>query len=528
MPWKEESSLKNTEKNHKEYSVRKALRIEAKTIAKDRLLINFLPLIKFNGHRAPKPSVHRLNEIWDIVFQHENDFEGFSEHQSLVKKWIQNDYVDMLYKNHPNKHPKFVSLLPISLNAYKATEKKNSDDYQASEQIWHLLVKADEERDRLGQTSVIKKLRDFLAYNYEAQTDSIIYSDDLELSTWLVASITNHIANDIDEMGSKVDTIDPLVSLDQALLLADDVERILSYEHYMSRSSILEALSQIFMLHLGLYVLRVARLLPEMIEKKTMDVEGLMDSKPVFQIDLKQGFSHSLAQISGRNVLLHEQQLSTLIESLYYLRKKINFMTDEGLLDRNAYTLDQVITFNEHDPSIRERVNEYFIKKMTDLSEFVSVNVDEVEEPFEEYIELLNKSYNGYVLDFYKRLISSTFSKNTESGILQQASRYKKYSLGSKLLDTLIHLGMLKRGKNGQYETKVLRLDQFMEWIQERYGFYINQLIPGFENDESYQALRSNERYFSNKLQEIGYYQALSDAYNTQWLIARYEVKGED
>jgi hypothetical protein len=520
--------LTNSEKYHKEYTVRKALRVQAKTIAKDRVLINFLPLIKFNGYRPPKPSVDSLKGILDIVSQQDNDFKGFADHHSLVKKWIQNDYVDMLYKNSTNKVPKFASLLPLSLNAYKASEKNNINDYQASEQIWHLLVKADEARINDGKPPVIDKLRSFLAYNYNEELDTVIYSDDLELSTWLVASITNYIPNDRDEKGSKVDTSDPLVSIDQAMLLADDVERILAYEHYMSRSSILEALSQIFMLHLGLYVLRVARLLPEMINRKSMEHYFEDDSNPVFQIDLQQGFSGPLAKLSGRNVLMHEQQLSTLVESLYYIRKKIDFMVEKGLLDRNNYTLEQVIMFDEKDPSIKQKVDDYFTEKLSELSEYVPVNENEIEEPFEEYIELLNKSYNQFILDFYKRLLSSAFSKNTETGILQQAARYKKYSLGSKLIDTMIHLAMLKRGKNGNYETKVLRLDQFIEWMRDRYGFYINQLIPGFDNDEAYQALRSNERYFSNKLQEIGYYQALSDAYNTQWLIARYEVKGEE
>jgi len=520
--------LTNSEKNHKECSVRKALRVQAKTIAKDRVLINFLPLIKFNGYRPPKPSVDNLNEVLDIVFQHENDFEGFAEYQSLVKKWIQNDYVDMLYKNSPNKVPKFASLLPLSLNAYKASKKNNINDYQASEQIWHLLVKADEARINDGKPAVINKLRSFLAYNYNDQLDTVSYSDDLELSTWLVASITNHISNDRDDKGSQVDTSDPLVSVDQALLLADDVERLLAYEHYMSRSSLLEALSQIFMLHLGLYVLRVAKLLPEMINQKTIELDCEKDSKPVFQIDLQQGFSGALGKLSGRNVVLHEQQLSLLVESLYYMRKKIDFMVEEGLLDRNNYTLEQVIVFDEKDPSIKQKVDNYFMGKISELSDFFPIDEDEIEEPFEEYIELLNKSYNEYILGFYKRLLSSAFSKNMDTGILQQVARYKKYSLGAKLLDTLIHLAMLKRGKNGNYETKVLRLDQFMEWMRDRYGFYINQLIPGLDNDEALQELRGNERYFSNKLQEIGYYQALSDAYNTQWLIARYEVKGEE
>ena len=520
--------MTNSEKNHKEYTVRKALRVQAKTISKDRVLINFLPLIKFNGFRPMNSKINCLEGIWDIVFQNENDFEGFFDNQSLVKKWIQNDYVDMLYKNIPNKDPKFAAILPLSLNAYKASDKKNIDDYQASEQIWHLLVKADEVRINNGKPAVIDRLKGFLAYNYNEELDNVDYSEDLELSTWLIASITNHIQNDCDERGIQINTSDPLVSIDQALLLADDVERILSYEHYMSRSSVLEALSQIFMLHLGLYVLRVAKLLPEMINRKTMEIDCEEDSKPVFQIDLQQGFSGPIAKLSGRNTLLHEQQLSMLVESLYYIRKKIDFMVEEGLLDRNNYSLEQVISFDEKDPSIKQKVDAYFTEKLSELSDYVTVNEDESEEPFEDYIELLNKSYNQFILNFYKRLLSSTFSKNTETGILQQVARYKKYSLGSKLLDTLIHLAMLKRGKTGNYETKVLRLDQFMEWMRERYGFYINKLIPGFENDEAYQALRNNERYFSNKLQEIGYYQALSDAYNTQWLISRYEVKVED
>ncbi|PGS17220.1 hypothetical protein COC45_00115 [Bacillus cereus] len=525
--------MKKQLKIHKEIYVNKVLKVQAKTINKDRILINLLPLLKFNG-RPQSPKIETLDGVFKTIYENQEMFEGFAEHSDIVEKWLKNDYMDMIHKESATKESKFVSLLPLSLNAYKASNTANRVDYGGSEQLWHMLSKVDEERKAKNEPSIIKKLLDFLSRGYNQVTDQIEGAEDQDLSTWLISSITNQLDNDQDYQKEPIKTKDPLICMSQARLLADDIDRLLAYQDVMSRTALIESLSQIMMLHIGIYVLRIAQMLPIMVDKHTMNIgchceeAKVLDEvnqclyKPTFQMDMVQNYSSQLAKISSRNIDIHEQQLSLFVEAMFTIRKKLDFL--EFLDDSREYSLEDVITFDIASKQIEAEV--YFKERFEGLKEFLDyLDEDPGQDYFIHYVDVLNREFNKYYLNFYKRLISSTFSKNDERGIFRQAGPHRKYSIGSQLLDTLIHLAMLKK-LNGAYETKILRLDQFLEWIRNRYGFYVDDMIPGLESAQAYKPLRESKIYLTTKLQEIGYYQALSDAYNTQWLIARYGVKG--
>jgi hypothetical protein len=525
--------MKNLLKNHKEYFVGKVLKVQAKTINKDRILINLLPLLKFNG-RPQSPKVDNVEGILQKIWEHKDEFEGFENYPELVEKWLQNDYMDMLHKESEKRESKFVSLLPLSLNAYKASNTTNRADYGGSEQLWHMLSMADEERRAQNQPSIIHKLTQFFSSGYDRTDDQVHDVGKQDLSTWLIASITNQLEKDIDNDIKAIHTADPLLCMAQARLLADDIDRLLVYQYVMSRTALIESLSQVMMLHIGTYVLRLAQMLPIMVDEKTTKIDGCCSDaknlpsinqckyKPLFQMDMLQNYSSQLSKISARNIEIHEQQLSLFVEAMFYVRKKLDFL--EYLHSDKDYSLEEVLQFDLSTKRIE--VETYFKERFEGLQGYLdNIDEDPGEDYFKHYVEIVNREYNKYYVDFFKRLISSSFSKNDERGILRQAGSHKKYTIGSQLLDTLIHLAMLEKHE-GDYETKVLRLDQFLNWIRDRYGFYVDDIIPGFESSQAYHALRQSKKYFTTKLQEIGYYQALSDAYNTQWLIARYDVKG--
>lgn len=520
-------------RNHKEYFVDKVLKVQAKTINKDRILINLLPLLKFNG-KPQSPKVDNVEGVLQTIWEHQNGFEGFGKYPELVEKWLQNDYMDMLHKESEKRESKFVSLLPLSLNAYKASNTNNRADYGGSEQLWHLLSKADEERIAQNQSSIIQKLTEFLSSGYDRTVDQVHDIGKQDLSTWLIASITNQLEKDLDNDRKAIQVIDPLLCMAQARLLADDIDRLLAYQHVMSRTALIESLSQVMMLHIGMYVLRVAQMLPIMVEKTTTKIDcgcsevmGLTDInqckyKPLFQMDMLQNYSSQLSKISGRNIEIHEQQLSLFVEAMFHVRKKLDFL--EYLDTDKEYNLEEILQFDLSTKRIEAEA--YFKERFIGLQSYLDeIDEDPGEDYFTHYVEIVNREYNKYYVDFFKRLNSSAFSKNDERGILRQAGSHKKYTIGSQLLDTLIHIAMLEKHKDG-YETKVLRLDQFLDWIRDRYGFYVDDIVLDFESSQAYHALRQSKKYFTTKLQEIGYYQALSDAYNTQWLIARYDVKG--
>jgi hypothetical protein len=64
--------------------------------------------------------------------------------------------------------------------------------------------------------------------------------------------------------------------------------------------------------------------------------------------------------------------------------------------------------------------------------------------------------------------------------------------------------------------------DEFIDWLQHRYGIYISRLpTPSIADLE---ALRQNVIEFKRRLRDIGFYTDLSDAYIAQVIQPRYSL----
>ena len=70
-------------------------------------------------------------------------------------------------------------------------------------------------------------------------------------------------------------------------------------------------------------------------------------------------------------------------------------------------------------------------------------------------------------------------------------------------------------------------IDDFMGWLQRRYGFVIYAPMHRSVPPNEQEAWRSNERALRERLHQIGFYTDLSDAYNSQTLRPRYPVNSD-
>ena len=121
--------------------------------------------------------------------------------------------------------------------------------------------------------------------------------------------------------------------------------------------------------------------------------------------------------------------------------------------------------------------------------------------------------------------------KNSESQVLADGRRSRKHprrgSLGSKLLETLVQLLVLRQNEHGIYETRALSIDELAQLIRDRYGLIINgSNEPRFAGAdvETHAAFKDNMEAFKNKLRQIGFYTDLSDAYLLQKIRPRYKI----
>lgn len=522
---------------HKEFSYNRLLRIDPKTIHKDRLLVNILPKLKFQG--APPTSLGNpddFDDVYEIVFKKRDFFVGFSDYPDVVRKWLKDEVMDVINRGKATKE-KFGSLRPFTLNSYKASNKNNQKDYGISDQIYALLAAFDRENNCEDGKGVVNLLTNFLSEGHDPTIDKIVISNKLELLESIVAGIVNEIVKDFADQRKKAIFKYPPLCIGQARLLSNDIIRILGYKNVMSKSAILNALVQVMFLHIGIYVLRLSLIVPDIVEEK--NVNRVCQNCPVkadsikgfekcpyqvkFQLDFSRGYSSELAYLSRQSVDHHERQIVKYIENHFYIKKLASFLEENRLVDIENYSIVDIFRNLSEEEKYKQDV--YFSTKIESL-----MSIEEEHKSyfgkgaFERYVQLVNTEYNSFYFGFFKRLLSSLFSKNDPDGILIQAVSHKKYNIGSELLDTLVHIASIEERKS-KYKTRVMRVDEFIKWLEVRYGFYISQAYVENNIPNILRALRNNEKLFISKLQEIGYYQPISDAYYTQWLIPRYEVK---
>ena len=94
------------------------------------------------------------------------------------------------------------------------------------------------------------------------------------------------------------------------------------------------------------------------------------------------------------------------------------------------------------------------------------------------FIQVLEKSnLGGYQYRYLREFIDSTSMKNSPSMLLADSRSRRdprRGALGSKLLETLVQILVLRETPSGFYESRSLSIDELAEGIRQRYGLIIN------------------------------------------------------
>ncbi len=151
---------------------------------------------------------------------------------------------------------------------------------------------------------------------------------------------------------------------------------------------------------------------------------------------------------------------------------------------------------------------------------------------FDMFVHVLEKSNLGASQYKYLReFIDSVCMKNSSSMLLAD-SRSKRHNrrgaIGSKLLETMVQLLVLREKESGGYETHSLSIDELAAAIRERYGLIINGIGEERFADADVElnaAFRANMDAFKNKLRQIGFYTDMSDACILQKIRPRYKLE---
>jgi hypothetical protein len=149
--------------------------------------------------------------------------------------------------------------------------------------------------------------------------------------------------------------------------------------------------------------------------------------------------------------------------------------------------------------------------------------------PFDRLVELLASTQEDLQNNMLK-FLTSCARRNLDSGLLGGSQRKREdnyYTLGTQLLETLVQLLVLK--PDATPTSRPLDIYDFVGQLKERYSIWIDEPPPGLDQSyEARQAAHSNFAALKEKLRQLGFFRAVTDARRMQRLKPRYVPIGDD
>jgi hypothetical protein len=148
--------------------------------------------------------------------------------------------------------------------------------------------------------------------------------------------------------------------------------------------------------------------------------------------------------------------------------------------------------------------------------------------PFDRLVELLastQEELREKMLSFF----TSCSRRNLDSGLLAGSQRRREdnyYTLGTQMLETLVQLLILR--PSDPPASRPLDIYDFVKQLKDRYGIWIDEPPPDL--DQSYEARQAAQMNFAalkEKLRQVGFFRAVTDARRMQRLRQQYAPAGD-
>lgn len=543
----------------REFRVKKLTYIDFKPLNMDRVLTMLFPRLRFDGYGTRRPPRKFDLTVDDFVREYTKDpsiFVGFGEHCEVVTRWIETDLMDLVNRGRPNQA--LAAPRPLHGNTYKFRNARHARDYGAAEQLYWMLYAARNGRGQAARDG----LRRFFFAGLDLHTDQYDPSAFIDVETQALLHFDRQVTGDMKD--SQEPERFPPLCVGQVDLMADDVLRLLAYERYVPRSVLVEYLKTLFAFHLGLYFLRLVKLLPVLVRRRSGDPACAPANCPVqpgevhahgtcphrigLLVDLGHDLDSSMADLARRSADAHYRRIPPYVRAQYLVRKLDEF-ADYLSRKIGRLPLPSVGFFRVGDllqllepPHAAER-EAYFRARLARLVEDtggrsgdeIDPELDRVKgmglNDFDLFIEMLMALRGSYHRRYITEFLDSVF-KRRDSGIMHQSrGRARRFVLGSRLLEVLLQVAVLQSSDTG-FSTRALRIDELLTFLRERYGLYVDRLPPGdgfgVPGIDDLAALRGNMASFRKRLREVGCFRDLSDAFVTQTIMPRYTIGPSD
>ncbi len=405
---------------------------------------------------------------------------------------------------------------------------------------------------RKGKGQAVRDaLKRFFFHGYDFLTDKYDQNVVLDVETQALLRLDHQVSQDTKD--SKAPERQPPICMDLADIFAEDILRLLAYEHHIPRTVIVEYLKTLIAFHLSLYHMSLLELLPQLVKQKNCfqkesrtpifdGYSGLTSPHHVFILtdmnDVNNPHMTKMAELSAEKIY---RKIPGFVDANYRVKKLdelADYLQKANKLSpakADGFSLAEIISLlqDEH-TSEREA---YFKFRLTRLIEEATEN-NEIVDPeirsatemglndFDTFIEILMGCRSKYHQNYITQCLDSILLKNKDNGLLSQPTRKRRrFVLGSKLLEVLLQLAVLTQ-KDNAFLTRELQIEELLVFLFERYGICIDRVPPSSQGSSilDKRALRLNVEAFKRRLREIGFYEDLSDAYITQKITPRYQI----
>jgi hypothetical protein len=545
-------------KRDREFRLPKISYLDFKHLEMDRVLTAFFARLAHNGYpsRLRRKVELSAESFVEEFLEHPEWFTGFKDHRDVLERWVETHLLDVVNRGKPNQA--VAAPRPLHGFTYRFRNPKHSRDYGAAQHLYELLYGA---RNGAGQKA-IEHLNHFFFQGHDKVTGKADAGAVLDVETQALLRLLDQV-EDAPDTKSGRDTFAPLC-VGAADLLAEDIQRLLFYQRFIPRSVMVDYLKVLIAFHLGLYHLRLMKLLPSLVRRKGADPTCAVGACPMnakspdkpfgdcphrigLLVDVAGQPGTPMAALAERSADTHYRRIPTFVRAYFATKKLDEFATDlvrRGKLSKPAsgdFSVGEVLQLL--DAPLKAEREKFFGQRISSLVEETSGAKDAELDPelkavtemnlseFDAYIEMIVALRGRFHRQYIVECLDSLLLKNRSGAALAQGrtkSAPRRFVLDSRLLEVLLQIAVLKPGGTEGFHTGELRVDELLVFLRERYGIHIDQLPRGdgfaTTSMEDRRALRDNARAFTGRLREVGFYRDLSDAYVTQTITPRYRI----
>ena len=544
-------------KRDRDFRLPKISYLEFKQLEMDRVLTALLARLRHNGLSS------RIRRTVDVSTQdfarefleHPDLFEGFDQHPRLLEQWLETHLMDVVNRGKPNQA--IAAPRPLHGYTYRFRNPKKCRDYGASQHIYETLFHA-----RGNGQNAIDQLRRFFFPGHDLNTDKFDGSTPIDVETQALLALTDQVKSDAPDTSSQRESFPP-VCVGSADLLADDVIRLLLYQHHIPRSVMVDYLKILLSFHMGLYHLRLFKVLPQLVRQRCADPTCITANCPMrprqvndphgscpYRVyvlaDVANVSGTHIAGLAERSAEIHFGRITPFVKAYFTVKKLDEFaenLVKRGKLSRpdKGFAIGDLLQLLE--PVQKQEREAFFKMRLAGLLEDTSGDSKDDIAPeiqavldmglpdFDTYIECIVGLRSGLHRRNIVTTLDSLLLKNQPGAMLTQPrfrSAKRRFILDSRLLEVLLQIAVLRPGGDRGFYTDEMRIEEVLQFLRDRYGLYIDRLPPndGFSEASitDRESLRQNLAAFKSRLREVGFYRDLSDAYVTQTVKPRYSI----